>query len=269
MKKTTFTKLVSPTRGENYTITDALLKFEERASVLGECKIKKIVETMYGDKDYIVTLTDFAPSSPIWCDSIDVVVNGELLLHTTSNGKIELGWGCGMSDAVNVEFLDVKTREKHIKEWEKQGDSYCGNITITGSINENIETISIDEISRAEVELLLQVIEKDMASRFIGMVTRTNNPYYDFQNALEDAKKNVKTAKEKYDVLVSYELENSILSIQTDEQDTSEKIEYTGEDYDFELKIFVSIDAYERENQIAFKVARLFGFQFSQLSQKY
>lgn len=88
----TKTNLVSPTRQENYTISDLLGKFDERSSK--EIKIfekKNIYKApIYGDRDGVLRV-DIATSYPVWVDGVVVRIVGNFAYHITKNGKIQFG----------------------------------------------------------------------------------------------------------------------------------------------------------------------------------
>ena len=49
----------------------------------------------YEDWDIILRIFEFKCSDSLWADSVSFQIDGEIPLHQTENGKIEIGWRCG------------------------------------------------------------------------------------------------------------------------------------------------------------------------------
>lgn len=269
-KETKFKMLVSPTRGENYTVQDALSKYFHRAYFDGEIEIIQVFDTMYGDKDYIVRISNLSPSDPIWNESINVIIDGDLLLHSSAGGKLSLGWGCGKSDRrtdcyTRHKYPDITQVVERAKKIIVDNYEYCGDILIEGEINEVRENIGIDQWSFKERKLLLDIVKEYMSSCFLSDETRVPSPYHLYQDATIALREAIEFARIKYGVKVEYDLKTNIINVSLPD-DTSSKIKYFDNDED--IKINVSEEAYRKNNQVVFRVLELFGLEESSLSME-
>lgn len=88
--------LVSSYRKEAYTVNYILQKGFIRSELTWDgFGIYLVNTTMYGDKDYIVTVKNLRCSPPIWnCESPWFQISGEIPLHATSAGKLSWGFQC-------------------------------------------------------------------------------------------------------------------------------------------------------------------------------
>ncbi|MBD3282446.1 MAG: hypothetical protein GF387_02445 [Candidatus Portnoybacteria bacterium] len=134
--------------------------------------MKLMHECFYGSKDYVLNVQDFECSESLWNDSVNFRINGNIPLHTTADGKLELGFACGCDKSHggmypqqappdNPNWDDYKEEEvddcsaAHLVAWLDPGDS-C----------ENIDIIQLKEILEDEkASRILVCIIKDMFTR--------------------------------------------------------------------------------------------------------
>ena len=125
-------KLVSPTRGVNYSLEDALRKaFSRREFFADKIEVQLKHTCFYGSKDFYVFVDNLHVSEAMWGDSISFRIDGYIPIHQTANGKLVYGFGCGCDRSYGGEFPPHHT----IANWQK-GQEYIqefkpGVITLT------------------------------------------------------------------------------------------------------------------------------------------
>ena len=161
LPKITIENLISPYRKIPYTLEYILRKGFERAYVgCDEITIEQVGKTGYGDRDYIVHVTNLRCNTPEFgTGSPSFVINGDIPIHTTAGGKLEWAFGCFdeyLDDQYKSEYWDETQDAKLIIDVNVENNDYEPE-TMYQSTNWEIDG---SRESQTLVELLKEVIAR-------------------------------------------------------------------------------------------------------------
>ncbi len=152
--------LVSPTHGEKYKIKDILLKGIQRASIdWVDYKMVHMHTCGYGSKDYELHIESLEVSESCYSNSVVFRIIGIIPVHTTADGKLSIGYGCGCNS--------MDDNEESCQKWAEYKEKEMGNLFAwVPSENIDIVTVSMEDIIEEEScrKILLAII-KDMFTR--------------------------------------------------------------------------------------------------------
>ena len=161
-------RLISPTRGEKYTISDVLKKGIHRAELsCGKWKIHLLHTCFYGSKDYALEIEDFSCSESLWSNSVNFRIDGLIPVHATKDGKLSIGFGCGCDTSYGNHFPSEGVPQN--PNWDEYQKKELGSVTAwlwPGDSSENIEIIPLSEILEDEecCRILLYLV-RDLFAR--------------------------------------------------------------------------------------------------------
>lgn len=157
------TNTTSPTRGEKYTLAEVLHKGIERSGLhLDSWEFKKLHECFYGSIDGVIEVENFSVSESKWNESVGFRIDGNIPVHFTENGKMSIGFECGVDRSYHGQFPGQAEPEN--PEWEGYK-----TITSLGSIKIYTETerqeISIaDAVQDGEAMLIFaEILQRKIA----------------------------------------------------------------------------------------------------------
>ena len=162
-------RLVSPERNENYTLEDALRKSFIRSSIEADKFEIQLKHTcFYGSKDFYVSVENLHVSRSEYCESISFRIDGIIPIHSTKDGRLVYGFGCGCWGDYGGHFPD---RSKFSPEYLE-----CQLGDITCSLNTEEEVINLSEIGKYNnehknvIRMLLDIVQTYIARDVMSKV---------------------------------------------------------------------------------------------------
>jgi len=156
--------LVSPSRGEKYTIDEILQKGLERAGLIVE-EIEVIDHKITWNRDVDLALhIVFHVSESQWCDSVNFKFNGVIPLHITPKGKISISYKAEGSSSINPAAPNKPTGDERVGKGivSPCGIMYCW---VDGEKDKGVD-IEIEKI--IENPLFQKILNRLFAERFIS-----------------------------------------------------------------------------------------------------
>lgn len=150
--------LISPERGERYTIVDLIKKALDRANVAIVTTREKVYKTGYGDTDYLVKMVLLIDGSN-WNDSIEGTIDMTVPAHTRLSGWFD-GFDFGCGEAYDVPSPDC---------WTTQKDKlYIRGIASVKDLDQTFSLTGDDviEFARMNSKLLESILCKSLISNF-------------------------------------------------------------------------------------------------------
>ncbi|WP_169976036.1 hypothetical protein [Campylobacter sp. RM16191] len=166
------TKLISPTRGENYTVMDALKKGFYRSNLLSdEIEVFEVDRScVYGDADYLIKIKNFRCSDSVWTESISFCFQ-ELYLKAHVKGGTN-AFQFDLDTCFHTWESDrEKTKEKRSKyercfETEtlagEHGVGFCG---LYLKVGEEAESIAEEALCEEEIKTIKRLAKEHILSK--------------------------------------------------------------------------------------------------------
>lgn len=112
----------SPTRWENYKLSQVLSKWFERSKLsCDSLEYKNLHRCFYWSIDWIVDVKNLKCSSSIWTDSVKFSITWKIPVHFTENGRMSIWFACGCDSLHGWQYPsqcepDNKDRDSYMKE---------------------------------------------------------------------------------------------------------------------------------------------------------
>ena len=160
------TEIISPTRGEKYTIAEILRKGIERRGVDWVAVDTNRVHTcFYGSKDITVHCDTVMSEKPLWTDSVDFIINGIVPLHQTKDGKMSVGFGCGCDKEHGGQFpSDAPPSNKNWADYQKVD---LGEILVYTENQQQVIAVETLVADGAACKVLSQILLQIFAEEFV------------------------------------------------------------------------------------------------------
>lgn len=164
-KDVTLTKFTSPTRGETYSVLDALKKGFVRAE-LNETyfEVKEVFQCGYGSRDFIATVEKFGCSKSNWTKSISFEITGQIPFHLSMSGSsFSHGFGCG------TKHVDSSLNPDGWDDYQSQKLECVVKIIFDKDYSVQEEQIfKYDELTYREQSVITSLLFKRMAVLFLN-----------------------------------------------------------------------------------------------------
>lgn len=157
--------LVSPTRGCRYTLAEVLKKGLVRASLTYRYyEIEALHECFYGSSDISLVVDGFGPSESRWTESANFIICGEIPLHTTEGGRIEIGYRCGCDKRHGGQFPSEAPPDN--PDWDNYKDyQFC----VVCRVGDNEQIINSKDIPQDDEawDILLCLVKEFLAREIL------------------------------------------------------------------------------------------------------
>jgi len=163
-KTAIITNIISPTRGELYTLVEILKKGFIRSEIVGEIDIRLLHQCFYGSKDFSVELFEFGASDSLWTESASFQINGLIPVHATNNGKLEFGFGCGCDVRHGGQFPSDSDPDN--PNWDEyKNNPAINNAVLTVKLGEKSESFLVSDIADNEKKIILGLVKEYLSRK--------------------------------------------------------------------------------------------------------